>query len=110
MEASTNASNAMTLNRRLALAVAAALLMIIGGVTAAILVLCHGHLIYSLDDPYISLALGDSQSRSCCRRGDARGTSGFRGQCGTIGPRTRARFFGGDFGDGKANSFGFRGQ
>jgi hypothetical protein len=47
----------MSLAQRLTLAVVAPLLLIIGAVAAAILILCHGHLIYSLDDPYISLAL-----------------------------------------------------
>jgi 3-hydroxyisobutyrate dehydrogenase-like beta-hydroxyacid dehydrogenase len=32
------------------------------------------------------------------------------GQCGTIGARTGAGFFGGDFGDGKKGSLGLRGQ
>ena len=41
---------------------------------------------------------------------DARDTSCFRGQCGTIGPGTGAGFFGRDSGDGKASSFGFRGR
>src|SRR5258707_13207313 len=53
----------MTLKTRLALAVACALALIIGTIAAAILVLCHGHLIYSLDDPYISLALGEQIAR-----------------------------------------------
>src|SRR5208282_4078445 len=52
----------------------------------------------------------DSQPRSRGRRADARDTCGFRSQCGTIGPRTGARFFGSDSGDGKASSFGFRKQ
>ena len=49
----------MTLERRLGLAVVSAVLLIIVAVAGAILILCRGHLIYSLDDPYISLALGD---------------------------------------------------
>ena len=54
--------------------------------------------------------LADSQPRSCGRCTDARDTRGFRGQRGTIGPRTGARFFGGHSGDGKASSLGFRRQ
>lgn len=48
----------MGVEKRLALTTASALLAIIASITAAILVLCDGRLIYSLDDPYISLALG----------------------------------------------------
>src|ERR1700722_4478646 len=50
---------ATTLESRLALAVVSILALAIAALAAAILVLCHGHLIYSLDDPYISLALGE---------------------------------------------------
>jgi hypothetical protein len=53
----------MTLENRLALAVAGTLALAIAVLAAAILVLCHGHLIYSLDDPYISLALGEQIAR-----------------------------------------------
>ncbi|HWB49026.1 MAG TPA: hypothetical protein VG651_07940 [Stellaceae bacterium] len=49
----------MTPATRLALAATVPLLLIIAGITAAILCLCDGRLIYSLDDPYISLALAD---------------------------------------------------
>lgn len=49
----------MALQNRLGLVVVVALMIVIAALTAAILVLCHGQLIYSLDDPYISLALGD---------------------------------------------------
>jgi hypothetical protein len=48
-----------TLERRLDLIVVSALLLIIVATATTILVLCQGHLIYSLDDPYISLALSD---------------------------------------------------
>jgi hypothetical protein len=50
---------AKTLERRLGLIVVAALMLLIVATAATILVLCQGHLIYSLDDPYISLALSD---------------------------------------------------
>jgi hypothetical protein len=49
----------MTLATRLSLAVVGPLLLTIIGIAAAILWLCHGRLVYSLDDPYISLALAD---------------------------------------------------
>lgn len=49
----------MALERRFSLAVVLALLAIIAATTVAILLLCHGKLIYTLDDPYISLALSD---------------------------------------------------
>jgi len=57
--------------------------------------------------PAISLRLieqgpyADTESRSCGWCADARDTCGLRGQCGTIGPGTGARLFGGDSGDGK---------
>lgn len=49
----------MKLETRLSLAVAVPLLLLVAGTAAAILWLCGGRLIYSLDDPYISLALAD---------------------------------------------------
>jgi hypothetical protein len=49
----------MTAEKRVGAAVVMLLLMVIIGITAAILALCQGHLLYSLDDPYISLALSD---------------------------------------------------
>lgn len=52
-------SAAIGLENRLRLMVVAALVLLITATTGAILFLCQGHLIYSLDDPYISLALSD---------------------------------------------------
>lgn len=48
----------LSLRQRLQISVAIALLLIIVAILAVILFLCDGHLIYSLDDPYISLSLG----------------------------------------------------
>jgi hypothetical protein len=45
--------------KSLGITVVVVLLAVIAGMTAAILALCQGHLVYSLDDPYISLALSD---------------------------------------------------
>src|SRR5512135_3233300 len=45
------------LARSLSLGVMATLALIIAAMTGAILVACDGHLIYALDDPYISLSL-----------------------------------------------------
>lgn len=49
---------ALALETRLSLRVAGALLAAMAIILAAILLLCDGHLIYGLDDPYISLSLG----------------------------------------------------
>ena len=46
------------LERRLEVYVAAILALIIAAMAALIIIACRGHLIYSLDDPYISLSLG----------------------------------------------------
>jgi len=48
----------LAVGHRLQIRIAVVLSLIIGAVLAAILWLCDGHLIYSLDDPYISLSLG----------------------------------------------------
>ena len=48
---------ARDLARPLSLGVMAILALIIAGLTAVILVACDGHLIYALDDPYITLSL-----------------------------------------------------
>jgi hypothetical protein len=50
---------AVTPETRLGVGVATALALIIAAMAACIIALCQGHLIYSLDDPYISLALSD---------------------------------------------------
>src|SRR5262245_36529767 len=47
----------MILERTLSVAVVIPLLVAIAGVGGAVMWLCHGHLIYSLDDPYITLSL-----------------------------------------------------
>jgi hypothetical protein len=57
--ASQTLPGALTAERRLGATVVVLLSLAIAGITAAILSLCQGHLIYSLDDPYISLALSD---------------------------------------------------
>lgn len=49
---------ALALEMRLSLRVASALLAAMAIILAAILLLCDGHLIYGLDDSYISLSLG----------------------------------------------------
>ena len=51
-------AEAVELGRRLAVNVALALGLIITAMAAVIIIACRGHLIYSLDDPYISLSLG----------------------------------------------------
>jgi hypothetical protein len=48
---------AVQIRQRLCATAMLALAVLIGVIATAIIVLCHGHLIYSLDDPYISLAL-----------------------------------------------------
>jgi len=48
----------MTLETRLQFTSATIIVAIIGVVAVATIILCNGHFIYSLDDPYISLALG----------------------------------------------------
>ena len=52
------ASMTRTAERRLVVAVSIVLLLILAAILVAIIQLCGGHLIYSLDDPYISLSLG----------------------------------------------------
>jgi hypothetical protein len=51
-------ARAIGLEARLSLWVAGAMLTVIALVAAAVLLLCGGHLVYSFDDPYISLSLG----------------------------------------------------
>jgi hypothetical protein len=46
------------LEARLWLWVAGAMLTVIALIAVAVLLLCNGHLVYSFDDPYISLSLG----------------------------------------------------
>ena len=48
----------LSVDRQLALAVALALLLAVGAILAAILWRCDFHLLYTLDDPFISLSLG----------------------------------------------------
>src|SRR5258708_11690586 len=48
----------MTLETRIHFTSAPIVVAIIGVVAVATIILCNGHFIYSLDDPYISLALG----------------------------------------------------
>lgn len=47
----------LSTQRRLCAIVVAAMAMLLAAIGAAIIGLCHGHLIYTYDDPYISLAL-----------------------------------------------------